>query len=76
MEKLLTHEAPHQRTRDRIDCTAVTLALHYTVGLYDACCDSGVLGRFRQAPAHLHGCACAGIGLPGNTCTIDIYMLM
>ena len=26
---------------------------------YHACCDSEVLGRFRQAPAHLHNvCAC------------------
>ena len=23
---------------------------------YDACCDSVVLGQFRQAPAHLHKC--------------------
>ena len=67
MEKVLTHPAPHQRTRGGhggIDCKycyfPVTLAnAGSALSHYHACCDSGVLGRFRQAPAHLYNdCAC------------------
>ena len=68
MAKVLTHPTPHQRTRGG---HGVLIVLSFPSHLsqrwsniksYQACCDSGVLGRFRQPLVHLH-----------NVCAYVVY---